>query len=564
MRDRLRIGDLLVTHGKITEEQLNNALELQKAEGKRLGEILISQGIISDEDIIMSLQEQLDIERIELRTVEVDPKAVKLLSESLCRKHNVFPFGFEEDKFEYETKLKVVFSDPLNIFALDDISFTGYKIKQYISTEEDIKSTIDRYYSGSHVKSAAKELSKEREKIGQAKKQEVELDDIKNAPAVKMVDQILEDAVKQRASDIHIEPYEDTIRIRYRVDGTLKTLLNLDIESLGALITRIKILSNMNIAEKRVPQDGRIVTTIGDRPVDMRVSSIPLITGEKVVIRILDKGNYKIGKKKLGMSERDLELLDNIIKSPYGIILVTGPTGSGKSTTLYTVLNELNDGNKNITTIEDPVEYTVGGINQVNVNSKAGLTFAAGLRSMLRQDPDIIMIGEMRDGETAQIGIRAAITGHLVLSTLHTNDAASSVLRLIDMGIEPYLVSTSLKGVIAQRLVRKICPNCRKAYEANEKEKEILGISKYEDLTLYKGEGCIGCGHTGYTGRIGVYEILQIDRELKDKIITSKNSDELKDMAVAKGMKTLAKSCEELVLSGQTTVEELVSLLFLG
>lgn len=563
MKGRIRIGDLLLSQGKITEEQLKIALEIQKSEGKRLGEILISQNILSNEDIISMLEEQLDIERIELRTTEIDPKAVKLLSESLCRKHNVFPFGFEEDKFEYETRLKVVFSDPLNIFALDDISFTGYKIKQYISTEEDIKNTIDKFYSGSHVQSAAKELSKEREKIGHAKKQEIELDDIKNAPAVKMVDQILEDAVKQRASDIHIEPYEDSIRIRYRVDGTLKTLLNLNIDSLGALITRIKILSNMNIAEKRIPQDGRIVTTIGDRPVDMRVSSIPLITGEKVVIRILDKGNYKIGKEKLGMSKSDLKALENIIKSPYGIILVTGPTGSGKSTTLYTVLSELNDGNKNITTIEDPVEYTVEGINQVNVNSKAGLTFAAGLRSMLRQDPDIIMIGEMRDGETAQIGIRAAITGHLVLSTLHTNDAASSVLRLVDMGIEPFLVSTALKGVIAQRLVKKICPSCRTSYEANHKEKEILGVNQYEDLILHRGEGCIGCGHTGYAGRIGVYEILQIDRELKDKILVSKNADELKDLAVEKGMKTLAKSCMELVLDGKTTMEELMTLLFL-
>ncbi|MGL5615359.1 MAG: GspE/PulE family protein [Sarcina sp.] len=563
MRGKVRIGDLLISQGKISKEQLNDALEIQKNEGRRLGEILISQKIISEEDIITTLQEQLDIERIELHSTEIDPKAVKFLNESLCRKHNVFPFGFTNDKFEYETKLKVVFSDPLNIFALDDISFTGFKIKQYISTEEDIKNTIDRYYSGSHVKSAAKELSKEKDKMGQAKKQEIEVDDIKNAPAVKMVDQILEDAVKQRASDIHIEPYEETIRIRYRVDGMLKTLLNLDIETIGALITRIKILSNMNIAEKRVPQDGRIVTTIADRPVDMRVSSIPLITGEKVVIRILDKSNYKVGKKQLGMTTKDLDLLESIVKSPYGIILVTGPTGSGKSTTLYSVLSELNDGNKNITTIEDPVEYTVEGINQVHVNSKAGLTFAAGLRSMLRQDPDIIMIGEMRDSETAQIGIRAAITGHLVLSTLHTNDAASSVLRLVDMGIEPYLVATALKGIVAQRLVRKICPNCKKAYEASEREKEILNKKSEEELILYKGEGCIACGHRGYAGRIGVYEILQIDRELKDKILTSKNSDEIKDLAVKKGMKTLAKSCEELVLQGKTTVEELLSLLFL-
>ena len=557
-RKRVRIGDLLIEHKKITNLQLQSALEIQRNTGKRIGEILIDEELVTEDDIMSTLEQQLGIERVDLSMLTVDKEVTKLLNESICKRHVVFPFGINHK----ENKIKIAFADPLNIFAIDDINFTtGLEIEAYIARKEDIETTVERYYSGRNVQSAAKELSKEKQV--NKKKKDDEIDDIKNAPAVKMVDQILTDAIKRKVSDIHIEPYEDVIRVRYRIDGMLKEILNIGIEALSAIITRIKILADMNIAERRIPQDGRIVTTIDGIPVDMRVSSIPLITGEKVVIRILDKSNYKIGKEKLGMSKDMLKKLDDIVSSPYGIILVTGPTGSGKSTTLYTVLAELNDGKKNITTIEDPVEYTVEGINQVHVNSKAGLTFAAGLRSMLRQDPDIIMIGEMRDSETAQIGVRAAITGHLVLSTLHTNDAASSILRLVDMGVEPYLAATAIKGVIAQRLVRKICPSCKEEYQASDHEKEILGLSLDEDVILSRGKGCVACGQLGYKGRIGVYEVLQVDRELKDLIITTKNSDVLKDLAVKKGMKTLAMSCQELVLKGLTSISELISLMFL-
>lgn len=478
-RKRVRIGDLLIEHKKITNLQLQSALEIQRNTGRRIGEILIEEGLVTEDDIMSTLEQQLGIERVDLSMMVVDKEVTKLLNESICKRHIVFPFGINHK----ENKIKIAFADPLNIFAIDDINFTtGLDIEAYIARKEDIETTVERYYSGRNVQSAAKELSKEKQV--NKKKKDDEIDDIKNAPAVKMVDQILTDAIKRKVSDIHIEPYEEVIRVRYRIDGMLKEILNIDIDALSAIITRIKILADMNIAERRIPQDGRIVTTIDGVPVDMRVSSIPLITGEKVVIRILDKSNYKIGKEKLGMSKEMLKKLDDIVASPYGIILVTGPTGSGKSTTLYTVLSELNDGKKNITTIEDPVEYTVEGINQVHVNSKAGLTFAAGLRSMLRQDPDIIMIGEMRDSETAQIGVRAAITGHLVLSTLHTNDAASSILRLVDMGVEPYLAATAIKGVIAQRLVRKICPSCKEEYQASNHEKEMLGLSLDEDVIL--------------------------------------------------------------------------------
>ena len=557
-RKRVRIGDLLIEHKKITNLQLQSALEIQRNTGRRIGEILIEEGLVTEDDIMSTLEQQLGIERVDLSMLVVDKEVTKLLNESICKRHIVFPFGINHK----ENKIKIAFADPLNIFAIDDINFTtGLDIEAYIARKEDIETTVERYYSGRNVQSAAKELSKEKQV--NKKKKDDEIDDIKNAPAVKMVDQILTDAIKRKVSDIHIEPYEEVIRVRYRIDGMLKEILNIDIDALSAIITRIKILADMNIAERRIPQDGRIVTTIDGVPVDMRVSSIPLITGEKVVIRILDKSNYKIGKEKLGMSKEMLKKLDDIVSSPYGIILVTGPTGSGKSTTLYTVLAELNDGKKNITTIEDPVEYTVEGINQVHVNSKAGLTFAAGLRSMLRQDPDIIMIGEMRDSETAQIGVRAAITGHLVLSTLHTNDAASSILRLVDMGVEPYLAATAIKGVIAQRLVRKICPSCKEEYQASDHEKEILGLSLEEDVILSRGKGCVACGQLGYKGRIGVYEVLQVDRELKDLIITTKNSDVLKDLAVKKGMKTLAMSCQELVLQGLTSISELISLMFL-
>lgn len=559
MKRRLRIGDLLIENRKITNFQLLEALEEQKITGKRIGEIFINKGIVTEDDIMSILEKQLGIERVDLSITIIDKSVTKLLPEAICKRHTVFPFGLTADG----SKVKIAFADPLNIFAKDDIDFTtnNIPIKMYIARAQDIESTVERFYSGRKVQSAASELSKERQ--GQKKKKETEIDDIKNAPAVKMVDQILADAVSQKVSDIHLEPYEDVIRVRYRVDGTLKEILNIDIEALSAIITRIKILSGMNIAERRIPQDGRIVTQINGIGVDMRVSSIPLITGEKVVIRILDKSNYKIGKEKLGMSEDLLEKLDKIVKSPFGIILVTGPTGSGKSTTLYTILSELNDGKKNITTIEDPVEYTVDGINQVHVNAKAGLTFATGLRSMLRQDPDIIMIGEMRDSETAQIGVRAAITGHLVLSTLHTNDAASSVLRLVDMGVEPYLAATAIKGVVAQRLVRRVCPSCREEYSATDHEKNLLDIPSYENLILARGLGCTACSGLGYKGRIGVYEILQVDREIKDLILTTKNSDILKDLAIKKGMKTLAMSCRDLVLNTETSMEELMALMFL-
>lgn len=556
-----KLGDMLIEAGKINSIQLENALKKQREQGKRLGETLISEGIISEEEIISVLEKQLEIKRIKLEMFNIDKRAVLSIPEKISIKHELIGIGFDGKK------IMVAMSDPLNIFAIDDVNIaTNLEVEIFISTRDEIKRAIKRYYSDQYVEKAAEELSKEKQEDAKRQGQEledVEYDDIKNAPVVKMVDYLIKNAVESRASDIHIEPFQDYIRIRYRVDGVLKEVSTLSKETLASLITRIKIMSNLNIAEKRIPQDGRIMTKIADKSVDLRVSILPTVFGEKVVIRILNRDNYLVDKTKLGMNEEELDKLNKILKNPYGIILVTGPTGSGKSTTLYSMLSELNTLEKNIVTIEDPVEYMINGINQINVNVKAGLTFASGLRSILRQDPDVVMIGEIRDGETAEIAIRAAITGHTVLSTLHTNDAPSSVVRLVDMGIEPYLVATSVAGVIAQRLVRKICPHCKIAYEANDYEKKLMGVHKEEELILFKGSGCAYCGNTGYEGRTGVYEIMEITREHRELILKTTNSDTLRDLSISKGMKNINMACKRLVKEGITTIEELVKIAYL-
>jgi type IV pilus assembly protein PilB len=554
-----RLGDLLVQARKINNFQLQEALKIQKFSGRKIGEILIGEGLVTVEDILEVLEKQTGNKRINLELVNIDKRAIKSVPENICVKNDLIPFGFNEKK------IKVAMWDPLNIFALDDVYIaSGFEVESYLATKDEIKRAIERQYSDEQVTKAAEELSKE--KHGDIRNQsniEETFDDIKNAPVVKMIDYLIKNAIEQRASDIHIEPYEKVVRIRYRVDGQLQQVSTLAIDSLPPLVTRIKIMANLNIAEKRLPQDGRIITKVTDKDVDLRVSILPMIHGEKVVIRVLNRDSYQIGRNSLGMSEEELKTLDNIIKSPHGIILVTGPTGSGKSTTLYTILSELNDEEKNIITIEDPVEYIMEGINQVNVNVKSGLTFANGLRAILRQDPDIVMIGEIRDNETAQIAIRAAITGHLVLSTLHTNDAPSSIVRLVDMGIEPYLVATSISGVIAQRLVKKICTKCKKEYLASEHEKRILGVEEEKNLLLYKGEGCAFCNNTGYVGRTGVYEIMEVSRGHKEAILSSKSSDEIRDLSIQNGMKTLGISCKQMVVKGITTVEELVKIAYL-
>ena len=549
-----KLGDILVLAGKITHFELMEALSKQKILRKKLGEVLIESKIVSEEEIIQAIIEQTGIERIDLNDVSFDKKAINIIPQNLCKKYNLIAFGFEANK------IKVAMSDPLNIFAIDDISIsTSLEVKTYISEVKEIEKFIDINYSTEEVLKAANELSKE---VLESKSLEIDvedIDDVKNAPVVKMIEQLFRNAVEMRASDIHIEPYENLIRIRYRIDGELRTINNLGIESLAPLITRIKILAGLNIAEKRIPQDGRIITKIGNYNVDLRVSILPIVNGEKIVIRILNRESYKIGKEIMGLSPENKKKLDNILSSPNGIVLVTGPTGSGKSTTLYSFLNDMNANEVNIVTIEDPVEYTLHGINQVNVNNKAGLTFASGLRSILRQDPDIVMVGEIRDDETAEIAIKAAITGHLVLSTLHTNDAPSAIMRLVDMGVEPYLIASSITGIIAQRLVRRICNNCKEEYIASEYESKVILGRVDNNLKLYRGKGCGHCNGTGYVGRVGVYEILEISKEHREFIAKKKGTEEMRALSKEKGMTTLEDECKNLVLNGTTTIKELAT-----
>ena len=557
--EKRRLGDILVDAGKITIYQLQEALKSQRVLGKKLGEVLVESMIISEEDIIEAIETQTGIEKIDLNSIKFNNKTLNLVTENLCRRHVLIPFGFKNNK------IQIAMFDPLNIFAIDDVNIsTGIEPEIYISSKSDIQKFIDLNYSTEQVFKAAQELTKETLESKNIVDNIEEIDDVKNAPVVKMIDYMFKNSIEMRASDIHIEPFEKEIRIRYRIDGELQTVNTLGIDSLASLVARIKILAGLNIAEKRIPQDGRIITRVGNNDVDLRVSILPVVSGEKIVIRILNRNSYKLGKEHLGMNENNLVKLKNIISNPHGIVLVTGPTGSGKSTTLYTVLNELNSDDVNIVTIEDPVEYTLDGINQVNVNSKSGMTFASGLRSILRQDPDIVMIGEIRDEETAQIAVKSAITGHLVLSTLHTNDSASSITRLIEMGIEPYLVSTSICGVIAQRLVRRICPYCKQAYEATDYEKKILIGDIKENLTLHEGQGCGHCNGTGYLDRIGVYEIMDITRKHRDLINETKNPNVLKDLSLENGMTTLGQECRDLVLKGITTINELATITLLS
>ena len=550
-----KLGQILLDDGKVTLSDLEQAIAVQKSEGKKVAQVLVEKEIVSEEAMVDAMSKEIGVEKVDLTEIKIDKRVFKLVSQNLCKKYSLIPFEVEDKK------IKVALADPLNIFAIDDVRIaTGMRVETYIAAKSQILKAIEINYSNQQLNKAAEDLIKESTSSKSNEGNIEELDDVKNAPVVKMVEQIFKNAMEMRTSDIHIEPYEDEIRIRYRIDGKLHLVNTLNIESLAPLTTRIKILANLNIAEKRVPQDGKIITKIDGTDVDLRVSVLPIVNGEKIVIRILSREGYTTDKRKLGMNEENLKMLDKLISSPNGIILVTGPTGSGKSTTLYTVLSELNSDDVNIVTVEDPVEYTLNGINQVSVNTKAGMTFASGLRSILRQDPDIIMIGEIRDEETAQIAIKAAITGHLVLSTLHTNDAPSSISRLLDMGIEPYLVSTSLVGVIAQRLVRRICPNCSEEYEASEREKKILKQDINKPLILHKGRGCGHCNKTGYYGRAGVYEMMEVTREHRDAMNVTKNMDTFRDISIRHGMTTLEDECIKLVLNGTTTVEELATI----
>ena len=561
-RKRLRLGELLLENNLITEEQLNIALEEQKAKGIKLGEAIIGLGYVTQDAINDLLCQQLNIDFVDLRKIEIDDSIARMVGEKVVRKYMLLPFALDDRQANV---IKVAMEDPMNIMAIDDIGIiTGMTVQPYLSTHAYISTAIDKLYGKSQANAIAEQFMKEQgsgddaDNAEENKRQE----DVDNSPVVKLVNNIIEGGVRQRASDIHIEPFEYNVRVRYRIDGVLREIISYDRALYAAIIARLKVISGMDISEKRKPQDGRITITVDRREYDIRVSNLPTVFGEKVVMRLASKEGFKRDKKDLGLSPTDLVKFDNILRNPHGIILVTGPTGSGKSTTLYTALSELASDEVNIITVEDPVEANVDNVNQVQVNVKANLTFASALRSILRQDPDIIMIGEIRDGETAEIAVKASITGHLVVSTLHTNSTAASISRLIDMGIEPYLLGDSLVGIIAQRLVRRLCPECTEPYEADEEEKRVLKVPQNEPLKLYKACGCEACGNTGYYGRIGVYEIMPISRKIKNLIASGANADEITAQAVTEGMNTLRMSASNYVKQGLTSFSEMMKITY--
>ena len=561
-KQKLRLGTLLVQKGIISDEQLSSALALQKKYHRHLGDCLVEMGYAAEEDIVNVLETQLRIPRIDLRGIRIDPEIIGLVNGSVLRKHSVLPIAFDE---KLSNSLILAMADPLDMVAQDDISIiTNCVIEPQIATLGEINAVLDRYFGTDEAMSAAEKYAKERE--GQLQQMEAEQaeqqTELNNAPIVQLVRSIIEQAVRQRASDIHFDALEKQVRVRYRIDGVLAEKMLYDINLLPAIVTRIKIMSGMDISEKRKPQDGRITMNIDHQEYDIRVSVLPSCYGEKIVMRLASATALTRSKSDLGMREWELKEFEHIISNPNGILLVTGPTGSGKSTTLYTALSELNKESVNIITVEDPVEANIPGINQVQVNPKADLTFATALRSILRQDPDIIMIGEIRDYETASIAVQASITGHLVVSTLHTNSASAAFTRLLDMGVESYLLADSVVGVIAQRLVRKLCKACRKPRQATETEKVILGKAPEDDVTVYDPCGCQLCGDSGYYGRIGVYEMIEMTPELRHIITTRGSTEEIKAMGLKQGMHTLRMSAAEYVQEGITTIDEMLKVSF--
>ena len=557
-----RLGDLLIREGLITKEQLDKALQEQKNNGQRLGYNLVKMGFVQETEITKMLARQYRMPAVDLARFEVDPKIVKLVPADVALKHLVLPL-----KREGRT-LTVAMADPTNLSVLDDLKFiTRYDIFPVIAGEYTLRTALDKYYEqvdqqlDSLLKDIEEEAEGELEVVSQQEEEEsgsgVSADD---APVVKLINGILTDAVKRGASDIHIEPFEHELRVRYRVDGALQEVMKPPLKLKAALTSRIKIMSALNIAERRVPQDGRIKLKMGRRVIDYRVSTLPVLFGEKIVMRILDKGNLTLDLSKFGFEPKaEADLLRGIL-NPYGMVLVTGPTGSGKTTTLYSALQRINTMEVNIMTAEDPVEYNLMGINQVLVRNEVGMTFAAALRAFLRQDPNIIMVGEIRDIETGSIAINAALTGHLVLSTVHTNDAPSTITRLIDMGVEPFNVASAVNLIVAQRLVRRICTGCKVEHRYQPEELKALGgdTREFSGITFFKGRGCEQCNSTGYKGRAGLYEVMSLSAELRRMILKGASTAELQEQAVKEGMLTLRMDGLVKIRKGISTLEEVV------
>jgi type IV pilus assembly protein PilB len=569
-----QIGELLVKENLITTEQLDIALKQQRQSGGRLGSILINLGFVEDDDITSLLSRKYGVPSINLTFFEIDSAVIKLIPVDVAQKYMVIPLS------RVGSTLTVASVDPTNVFAMDDIKFmTGFNVEPVIASEKSILEALEKYYGTLH----SIELKKVYEQIAQVDRdgsldldleanaeteEEVSPDQLQrsseDAPIIKLVNLILSDSLKKGASDIHVEPYEREFRVRFRIDGILYNMMNPPLKLRDAIISRIKIMAKMDISEKRLPQDGRIkIRTTFDgkkKEIDYRVSSLPTLFGEKIVLRILDRDNLPLDMSKLGFEEASLKRVEAAILKPYGMVLVTGPTGSGKTSTLYSALNRLNTPETNIMTAEDPVEYNFQGINQVQIKEQIGLTFAAALRSFLRQDPNIILVGEIRDFETTEIAIKAALTGHLVLSSVHTNDAPSTISRLLNMGIEPFLVATSVHLICAQRLIRKICPDCKTEIKTPLQALINAGFPQDEakNIQTYKGEGCKTCNGTGYKGRIGMYEVMDIGEDIQELILVGASAREIRRKAVEEGMLTLRQSGLAKIKAGATTLDEVL------
>lgn len=548
-----KLGELLVEYGYINLAQLNEAINKQKNSSKRLGEILVDMKYLQEDDLMQMLEFQLGVSRVNLANYIFGPHLSHYIPEHVARRYNAVALE-EEGEF-----LKVAMSDPTNLVAVDDIEITsGMKVKPMIASRKAIYNAINQIYSISdeNTEDIIASLN------DTPADYEPEIEDLKemveDAPIVRLANLIISQAIQMRVSDIHIEPQENDVKVRYRIDGVLRDHMHTPKYAQAALISRLKIIADLDITQRRVPQDGRINMNFNGHRVDMRVSTLPTIFGENVVIRLLTKDENLIDLERLGFSEQNYHRFKSLIDQPYGIILVTGPTGSGKSTSLFAALNYLNSPDKKIVTIEDPVEYQLSGVNQTQANKKTGLTFARALRAVLRQDPDIVMIGEIRDEETASIAVRAALTGHLVLSTLHTNDAASSITRLIDMGIPPYLVASTVIGVVAQRLIRRLCNNCKKEYSPENDQKRYLGLEEGE--VIYQEGACNRCSSTGYIGRVAVHEVLRVDHSIKEMIVNNASEREIKNYALENDMKNLREDGIYKVKKGITSWEELMKI----
>lgn len=554
-----RLGDLLLSVGLITEEQLDTALKNKQATKCRLGQQLILDGVITEQQLTEALVMQLGLEFIDLSKITIPTEMAQVLAKNLARKHGVIPIRVNKNT------LYLAMSDPMNFVAVEEVkTATRKQVIPMISTADSIERAISTLYGNDGAARAIEEMKREMASEGNASAQSAQdnysarnIDEAASAPTIRLVNSIIERAIVERASDIHLEPYEEELRVRMRIDGMMRNVMAVPKDLQSSVISRLKIMGGMDISERRVPQDGRSAVVVRQSDYDLRMSTLPTIYGEKFVIRILDKNSTLLNKEAVGLNGVDLEKYEKLLAAPSGVVLMAGPTGSGKSSTMYTMIRDLNTEQVNLITLEDPVEYNIKGINQVQINEKIGMTFASGLRSILRQDPDVIAVGEIRDGETAEIAMRSAVTGHLVISTIHTNDALTTIDRLLDIGVEPYLISAALNGVVSQRLVRRICPNCRTEYEPTTEELEGLGLPTGAGHKFYKGRGCPNCFGTGYRGRTGVFEILVIDRAIRNAIASGIKQEGLYRIINENGkFVTLAENCRRLVLEGITTVSE--------